>query len=243
MDNNSPTAALLIIGNEILSGRTQDTNLNYIAKGLGSIGVRFMETRVVPDVESVIIAAVNELRKKYDYLFTTGGIGPTHDDITAEAIAKAFNVPLIEHEDAAKLLHNYYKENITEARLRMARTPQGAKLIDNPVSIAPGFIVGNVYVMAGVPKIMQSMFDAVKLSLRHGDIVYSEEISADIPESKIATDLGEIQLQFPQTDIGSYPHMREGKYAVSVVVRAIDKQELNKAVTAVKAMFKLYLSN
>jgi len=160
------TACVLIIGNEILSGRTQDVNLNFLAKGLNEAGVRLREARVVPDVPDTIVATVNAVRALYDYVFTTGGIGPTHDDITSECVARAFGVKLILHPDAKRILETHYKPGgLNEARLRMAHVPEGAELILNPVSLAPGFRIGNVFVMAGVPLVMQAMFDGVKGSL------------------------------------------------------------------------------
>src|SRR5471030_2464152 len=181
------TAALLIIGNEILSGRTQDANLSYIAKGLGGIGVRLREVRVIPDVAATIIATVNEVREKFDYVFTTGGIGPTHDDITSETIAQAFGVKWILHPEAKRLLLTHYKESeLNQARLRMAHVQEGAILIDNPVSLAPGFQIGNVFVMAGVPRIMQAMFDGVKTRLRRGAPMLSRTVRCALPEGIIA---------------------------------------------------------
>lgn len=224
MYNDSPTAALLIIGNEILSGRTIDKNLPFLAKALNDVGVQLLEVRVVPDVEGEIVEAVNALRRKYSYLFTTGGIGPTHDDITAESISKAFNMPCEHNAKAVEALAAYYKtpDQLTEMRLRMARMPEGSVLIDNPVSGAPGFQIENVFVMAGVPSIMQGMFENLKDRLQRGESVISYAQSAYVAESKVAQRLGEIQNAFPQVDIGSYPQMRDGKLGTCLVVRGVD---------------------
>lgn len=230
-------AGIVIIGNEVLSGRTQDTNLNYLATGLGTIGIRVAEARVIPDVEAVIIETVNSMRQQYDYVFTTGGIGPTHDDITSASIAKAFGVKLVRHKEAEAILHRYYKpEDRNEARMKMADTPEGANLILNPVSAAPGFCIGNVYVMAGVPRIMQAMFDSLKHELKQGKPVVSREIAAYMTEGSIAKPLGEIQARYPEVDIGSYPFIRDKRLGTSLVVRSDDKVALEKAYTEVKAM-------
>ncbi|HXP74657.1 MAG TPA: molybdopterin-binding protein, partial [Stellaceae bacterium] len=226
------TACVLIIGNEILSGRTQDVNLNYLAKGLNDAGVRLREARVIPDVADTIIATVNEVRAKYDHVFTTGGIGPTHDDITNECVARAFGVPLILHEEAKRILEQRYRERgveLNEARLRMAHVPQGATLVLNPVSGAPGFRMGNVFVLAGVPQIMQAMFEGVKSSLGGGRPVLSRAISCGLAEGQLAKGLGEIQGRYPDIDIGSYPWYRRGSYGVSLVLRSPDERRLGLA--------------
>jgi molybdenum cofactor synthesis domain-containing protein len=233
------TAAMLVIGNEILSGRTKDANLNYIATGLTEVGVRLMEARVVPDIEARIIEAVNALRAAYDYVFTTGGIGPTHDDITAESVAKAFGVRLIKHPKAAALLLAHYgAANATEARMRMAHTPEGAELIDNPVSIAPGFRVENVYVMAGVPAICKAMFDGIKGSLAHGDKVLSKTVGGFIGEGVIAQDLGALQQRYPALDIGSYPFFRQGKFGASFVIRGTDAAAIGNAADELRKIIR-----
>ncbi len=229
-------AAMIVIGSEVLSGRTQDKNVNYVALGLGAAGIRLSEVRIIPDVEATIVDTVNALRRQYDYVFTSGGIGPTHDDITAASISKAFGVELTLHPKASERLHQYYGAEITDARLRMAYTPEGAKLIDNPVSAAPGFIMENVYVMAGVPKIMQAMFDGIKHTLQGGAIVYSKEISTEIPESKMAQALGNIQLDYPDVEIGSYPYMRIDKIGTCLVLRSTDTSRLEEAYNAVQTM-------
>lgn len=234
---HNPTAALLIIGNEILSGRTQDTNLKYLAEKLLTKGVKLAEVRVVPDIEAKIITALNELRANVDYVFTTGGIGPTHDDITAESVAKAFNVPLDQNEEARAILKNYYgdEQELTEARLRMARIPRGAQLVLNPVSGAPGFQIENVFVMAGVPRIMQSMLDDIIPRLESGDQIFSLTIaSLNIAESVMAEPLERIQNEYPSIEIGSYPQYRSGVFAVSFVLRGTDINLMNEAKEKIK---------
>jgi len=230
------TSAVLIIGNEILSGRTQDANLAYLANGLNEVGVRLMEARVIADVEDEIVAAVNALRAKHDYVFTTGGIGPTHDDITAECVAKAFGRPLIRHPEALRRLEAHYERTgieLNEARLRMANTPEGADLIDNPVSSAPGFRVENVHVLAGVPRICQAMFDGIKHTLKGGDPVLARTVQCSLPEGKLAAGLKAIQDRFTQVEIGSYPSYRAGGFGVAVVLRTPEADALAAATEAV----------
>ena len=224
-------ACLIIIGNEILSGRTHDKNLPYLAEELNTLGVRLAETRVIPDIEQTIINTVNECRAAFDYVFTTGGIGPTHDDITSECVAKAFGVPIELNADAHALLKSHYEnpEDLNAARLRMAYVPVGAELIDNPISKAPGFRMENVYVMAGVPMIMQAMFQGIKHQLVGGRPMVSRSVGGYIPEGTIAKVLGEIQGDFPNTDIGSYPFLREGKLGTTLVVRGENADEVNQA--------------
>lgn len=230
-------AALLIIGNEILSGRTQDANAKYIAEKLATKGIALTEIRVVPDIESRIIGAANELRAANDYLFTTGGIGPTHDDITAECVAKAFGVKTHEDPLARKVLEtNYGAENLTPARLKMAVIPQGASLIDNPVSGAPGFVIGNVYVMAGVPKIMQGMMDNILPTLREGAIVLTRTVVCEVAESKIAQPLSALQDKYPDIDIGSYPQYQPGKPSVSLVLRGTNAEQIDEALRDLASM-------
>jgi molybdenum cofactor synthesis domain-containing protein len=236
------TACLLIIGNEILSGRTQDANLAYLAKGLNEVGVRLREVRVIPDVAETIIATVNEVRSKHDYVFTTGGIGPTHDDITAQCVARAFGLPLVLDPEAQRRLEIRYRAmggqiELNEARLRMAHVPEGAALIDNPVSAAPGFQIGNVFVMAGVPLIAQAMFDSVKHRLTGGAKMLSRSVNCRLAEGTIAKDLGEIQAEYPEIDIGSYPFWsRGGGFGVSLVLRGTETEMLGRAAGAVAAM-------
>ena len=235
------TACLLVIGNEILSGRTQDANLAYLAKGLNEVGVRLREARVIPDVPETIIATVNEVRALYDYVFTTGGIGPTHDDITAECVARAFGLKLVLDPEARHRLEARYRSmgqmELNEARLRMAHVPEGATLIDNPVSAAPGFQIGNVFVMAGVPVIAHAMFDSIKHRLVGGAKVMARSVNCRLAEGTIAKDLGEIQAAHPQIEIGSYPFWsRGGGFGVSLVLRGTDTQDLGQATEEVAAM-------
>ncbi|MGE3623627.1 MAG: competence/damage-inducible protein A [Bdellovibrionales bacterium] len=236
-DSENSTAAVLIIGNEILSGRTQDANLHTAAKKLMKVGVRLCEARVVPDIEEEIVKAINELRARYTYVFTTGGIGPTHDDITADSIGKAFNLPVIEHPEArARLLAYYTEANLNPARLRMARMPESAVLIDNPVSAAPGFRVENVYVLAGVPGIMEAMMDNIVARLRHGPAIHSIAVSGRVAESLVAEELGAIAARWPQLDIGSYPWFRQGQYGTALVVRGTDRSAVQAAADEIFAM-------
>jgi len=229
MNKKRPTAAVLIIGNEILSGRTQDVNLNYIANELSVIGIDLNEARVVRDIESEIVKAVNELRLSHDYLFTTGGIGPTHDDITSTAIARAFDVELIQDAEITRRLEEHYKGRegkLNRARMRMAHIPKGASLIDNPISTAPGFKMENVFVMAGFPSIMRSMFDFAKLQLIGGKPLIIRTITGELSEGEIAEELFMLQDEFPEIEIGSYPHIRNEKLGVSVVAKGDDSTKL-----------------
>lgn len=229
------TAAMLVIGNEILSGRTQDANINYLAKTMTEIGVRLSEARVVPDQEAVVVEAVNDLRGRYSYLFTSGGIGPTHDDITVDCIAKAFGVAVIEHPEARQILETFYGDQLTEARLRMARTPDGASLVVNPVSGAPGIKMDNVFIFAGVPRIFRGMVDGVAGNLRTGAKLISHNVVVQSPESAIAGLLLESQSNHPDVEIGSYPFQRPGGFGVSVVLRSIDEARLEACRTALLA--------
>jgi molybdenum cofactor synthesis domain-containing protein len=234
-----PTAAVLIIGNEILSGRTQDANINAIAKRLAAVGIPVKEVRVVPDIETEIVAALNALRVRYTYVFTTGGIGPTHDDITVDAVAVAFGVPVEEHPDARALLTMHYGvENLTPARLRMARVPKGASLVANPISSAPGMKIENVYVLAGVPDIMQGMMDSIVSTLRHGPLMRSITVSAYLAESIVAEELGAIASRYPQLDIGSYPWVQGGKFGTALVTRGSDIDAVGKAADEVAALVR-----
>ena len=234
------TAALLIIGNEILSGRTQDANLNFAANFLGKIGVRLREVRVVPDIEEEIVAAVNALRARYTYLFTTGGIGPTHDDITSACVAKAFGVPLIRNPEAKRRLESHYQDGrtINEARLRMADTPEGATLIDNPISTAPGFQIGNVFVMAGVPAIMQVMLTGIQDRLAGGAVVQIRTVTCEVPEGDIANGLEEVQKRWPEVEIGSYPSYRAGRFLTALVLRATAVPDLESATAEVAGLIR-----
>ncbi|MEJ0013239.1 MAG: molybdopterin-binding protein [Bauldia sp.] len=232
------TAAILVIGDEILSGRTKDKNIGYIAEYLTAIGIDLREVRVVPDVEAEIVAAVNALRSRYDHVFTTGGIGPTHDDITADAIAKAFGATIdVDPRARAMLRERIAEADLNEARLRMARIPAGASLIANSVSKAPGFTIGNVHVMAGVPSIMHAMLDALAPSLPTGAKMHSVSIDAGLKEGDIASAFGAVQAKFPDVAMGSYPGFQEGVgFTTSLVLRSRDEARLSEAETAVKAM-------
>ncbi len=236
-ENESVTAALLIIGNEILSGRTQDANLQYIAKGLGDIGVRLREVRVIPDVDETIVETLNTCRAAFDYVFTTGGIGPTHDDITSAAVARAFGREIERNAQAVAIMEAQYEHGqLNEARLKMAEMPVGSELVLNPISGAPGFRVENVYVMAGVPGIMRAMFDEIKNELRGGPPMLSRAVVTDLPEGAIAEGLGALQDRFPDIDIGSYPFYRRRRFGVSVVLRGIDEEMLARATVDTLAL-------
>ncbi|WP_298377051.1 molybdopterin-binding protein [Azospirillum sp.] len=229
----NPTAAVLVIGNEILSGRTKDANLGHIAETLSGIGVRLREARVVPDIEEEVVAAVNALRARYDYVFTTGGIGPTHDDITSACVAKAFGVALERNPEAvARLERHYAAGQLNEARLRMANIPAGGILIDNPISQAPGFQIGNVFVMAGVPNIMRAMLDGVLPRLVGGPELHARTVACELGEGVIAADLSALQDRHPALEIGSYPYFRSGYFGVSLVLRGTDEAEVIAAADA-----------
>ncbi len=229
----TPTACLVIIGNEILSGRTQDANLAYIARFLGELGIRLAEARVVPDETAAIVEAVDQCRARHRYVFTTGGIGPTHDDITAAAVAEAFGVPLERNAEAERRLLAYYPpDKVTPARLKMADMPRGVELIDNPVSAAPGFVIGNVFVLPGVPRIMQAMLDGLKGRLVGGPPIRSRSIVCFAPEGEIAERLGAIQTAHPEVEIGSYPFMRMGTPGTTIVFRSTDPQAIDRAAGA-----------
>ena len=232
------SVAFVIIGNEILSGRTQDANTPWLAEKLVSMGVVLHQVRIVPDIENEIVTAVNELSGKVDYVFTTGGIGPTHDDITAGAIARAFGVSLELNKDAYDILVRHYgdEKNVTAPRRKMAMIPAGANLINNPVSGAPGFQIGNVFVLAGVPRIMQAMFDDVKTRLKRGKPVLSNTIACSLAESAIAELLEKIQKNYPAVSIGSYPHFRGGILGLSLVLRSTDDEKLGSATRDVIAL-------
>ncbi|NVO15852.1 MAG: competence/damage-inducible protein A [Rhodoplanes sp.] len=232
------TAALLVIGDEILSGRTKDKNIGYVAEYLTALGIDLEEVRVVPDIEAEIVAALDALRQRYTYVFTTGGIGPTHDDITADAVAKAFGVPLDRDERAVALIaERVGVANLNEARLRMARIPRGADLVQNPVSKAPGFWIGNVIVMAGIPAVMQAMLDEVAPKLRTGVKLLSESVRADLREGDIGTELGAVAKAHPDVMIGSYPFTDDqGGPNTNLVVRGRDPQKLAAARSAVERM-------
>ncbi|WP_293794889.1 molybdopterin-binding protein [uncultured Bosea sp.] len=231
------TAAILVIGDEILSGRTKDKNIGYIAEYLTNIGIDLREVRVVPDVSEEIVAALNALRGRYTYVFTTGGIGPTHDDITADAVAAAFGVT-IDHDPraVAMLSERFSPAELNEARMRMARIPAGADLVANAISKAPGFHIGNVYVMAGVPAIMQAMLDVIGPTLRTGARMLSETVQTGLREGDIGGPLAEIAHAHPAVSIGSYPFWSETGPDTNIVVRSRDSDKLLAAMAAVKAM-------
>src|SRR5277367_3045498 len=237
-DSQTVTAAILVIGDEILSGRTKDRNIGYIAEYVARLGVEVREVRVVPDDEGEIVAALNALRARWDYVFSTGGIGPTHDDITADAVAKAFGVPIGEDPRAlAIMMQRYQPADLTPARRRMSRIPEGAELIENPVSKAPGFRIGNVIVMAGVPSVMQAMLDYAVKGLRTGQIMLVETIeAAGLPEGRYGAPLGEIAAARPQVSIGSYPSYADGTFRNQIVVRGKDAEAVADARRAVEAM-------
>ena len=234
-DKDTVTACLILIGNEILSGRTQDKNLSFLANGLNEIGIQLREARVIPDIREKIVATVNECRDEFDYVFTTGGIGPTHDDITSECIAEAFGVTMYRDQEIVDLLNSYMKKRgnsgMNEARMRMATFPKGAVLIKNEFSAAPGYMMGNVIVMAGVPRIMQGMFEESKVHLSGGKTVQARGLVVHLPEGTIAEPLALVQAQFKEIDIGSYPQMRDVGFRVSVVARGTDPERLEQVIS------------
>ena len=234
----NPIACLLVIGNEVLSGRTQDLNIQFIAKGLGAIGIPLREVRVIPDVRDTIVTTVNECRARFDHVFTTGGIGPTHDDITSECVAAAFGVPWEPHPEAwARLERHLGAERFNAARQRMATVPRGATLIDNPVSVAPGFTIGNVHVMAGVPRIMQAMFETLAPRLQGGAPVASRAVHAiGLLEGDLAEGLQAIQGRNPALDLGSYPFYRATGGGVALVAKGTDAAALDACVAEVTAL-------
>ena len=236
------TAAVLVIGDEILSGRTKDRNIGYIAEYLARLGVDVREARVVPDVEEEIVAALDALRSRYDYVVTTGGIGPTHDDITADAVARAFGVSIGEDPRAmAIMMERYLPEDLTPARRRMARIPAGADLIDNPISKAPGFRIGNVFVLAGVPSVMQAMLDFAVKSMKTGAVMLIETVEAGaVPEGRYGEALGRIAAAHPAVSIGSYPSYKDGRFNNQIVVRGKDQGAVAAAKAAVEAMIAAF---
>ena len=238
--NSEMTACVLVIGNEVLSGRTPDRNLNHVARRLAELGIELREARVLPDDEAMIAEAVNDVRGRYRYVFTTGGIGPTHDDITADSIAKAFGVGISHHPDAVAVLRaNYPPEMLNEARLRMARIPDGASLVKNPVSHAPGFRIENVYVFAGVPAIMQAMFEEIAHELEGGPPAASVTVSCFLGEGTVAERLREIQERWRSAvEIGSYPFYREKRYGTSIVFRSRDPGALDAAAASFRAIVR-----
>ena len=240
MAARNPTACLLVIGNEVLSGRTQDANIRFLAIGLGQVGIPLQEVRVIPDVAETIIKTVNETRAMFDYVFTTGGIGPTHDDITSECIAAAFGVPWELHPEAwARMERSYKPGEFNAARQRMATMPRGATLIDNAMSVAPGFQIGNVYVMAGVPRVMQSMFEWLAPRLKGGPRIEQRAVHAfALPEGVIAEGLGAIQAKYPQIDLGSYPFYKPSGNGVALVAKGADVAAAESAIAEVTDLIK-----
>lgn len=236
----SPTACLLVIGNEVLSGRTRDANVQFLATRLGEIGIPLREVRVIPDVRATIIATLNEVRAKFDHVFTTGGIGPTHDDITSECVAAAFGVPWEAQPEAwARLERHYPPGEFNAARQRMATMPRGATLIDNAISIAPGFTIGNVHVMAGVPRIMQAMFESLAPSLEGGPPIASRTVHADgVMEGRIAEGLAAIQARWPALDIGSYPYYRMGGGGVALVAKGAEVADVEAAAHDIATLLR-----
>jgi molybdenum cofactor synthesis domain-containing protein len=237
--NTIPTAAVLLIGDEVLSGRTKDKNLGFIADYMSALGIDLKEARVVSDEEAAIVEAVNALRSRYTYVFTTGGIGPTHDDITADAIAKAFGVGISHDPEAVELLEAYFLKigrEPNEARMRMARVPHGATLIENSVSVAPGFRIENVHVMAGVPKVMHAMMDAISPTLSQGARVQSATVEFLGGEGDVAKPLKEVQDAHEGVTIGSYPFETPQGFATNLVLRSRDAAQLAKAIQATGAM-------
>lgn len=234
-------ASLIIIGDEILSGRTEDKNLAYLAKWLGKLGIHLSEVRVVLDDESAIIDAVNDLRVKYDYVFTTGGIGPTHDDITTECVAKAFGVETHIDEDALGKMKEFLEgKELTEPLLKMLRIPEGGELIYSPATKAPGYKIDNVFVMAGIPKIMQGMLEGMYDYLEIGEIMHSRSFDIMVGESFFAEDLTQIQSDFPEVLVGSYPFSKDGIYGATIVLRSTDESLLDSCEFKVKALISKY---
>jgi molybdopterin-biosynthesis enzyme MoeA-like protein len=236
----NPTACLLVIGNEVLSGRTQDANVHFLALRLGRLGIPLREVRIIPDVADAIINTVNEVRARFTYVFTTGGIGPTHDDITSECIAVAFGVPWEPHPEAWARLERHYKPgDFNPVRQRMATMPRGATLIDNPISVAPGFSIGNVHVLAGVPRIMQAMFEALAPHLQGGPPIASVTVHATgVQEGALAEGLADIQQRHPQLDVGSYPYYRPDTSGVAIVARGTDPVEAEATIHEVAMLLR-----
>jgi molybdenum cofactor synthesis domain-containing protein len=236
----NPKAAMLVIGDEILSGRTRDSNMHYLAKELTRAGIDLAEARVVSDDAEAIKSAVKALSEAYDHVFTSGGIGPTHDDITAECVAAAFDTPISIRDDARALLEAHYKRSgseLNEARLRMARIPDGATLIDNPVSTAPGFTIGNVHVMAGVPAVFETMVASVLPTLSGGDPLLSQSMRIERGEGEIAGPLSDLADAFPDLSIGSYPFVHNGIYGSNIVIRGHDGGQVDAAMTRLAELF------
>ena len=227
--NTTANAVIIVIGNEILSGRTQDINVSFLSKWLNDLGVKVTEVRIIEDNEDSIVKNINELKNKFKYIFTTGGIGPTHDDITSKSIAKAFNIKYDFHKEAYEILEKYYTpEKFNEGRKKMAKIPENAKLIYNPSSGAPGFIVKNVFCLPGVPSILKSMIHGLKDKIIGGNKILSQTITIQTVESEIAQSLEDVQKKFKNVEIGSYPFFRLGKIGVSIVIRSTIKNEIDE---------------
>lgn len=238
---SNPTAAMLVIGDEILSGRTRDANMHYLANELTGRGIKLCEVRVVTDDHDAIVAAVNSLRTAHEHVFTSGGIGPTHDDITADGVAAAFGARIGIRDDARAILTEHYKRTgleLNDARLRMARIPDGAALIDNPISSAPGFSLGNVHVMAGVPAIFQAMVASVLPNLTGGEPLLSQMIDVNRGEGEIAAPLKELAARYPDLSFGSYPYQRNGAYGTQLVVRGTDAGQMDAAIVELSVLVK-----
>jgi len=232
-------ACLIVIGDEILSGRTRDANLQYLARWLNDVGIRLAEARVIRDDPETIIATVNHCRAVYDYVFTSGGIGPTHDDLTSAAVARAFDVELVLDQEAEGWLRDYYgPEGVNPARLKMAHVPAGARLLENPLSRAPGFHLGNVFVLPGIPSILQAMLEYARPFLRGGEPMQSRTVRAMIRESAIAHEVAEVQRAHSEVQVGSYPFFEDGRHGVALVVRAVDTTAVDAAVADLQAMLR-----
>ena len=237
--NKKANAAIIVIGNEILSGRTQDVNVVVLSKWLNELGVKVEEVRVIPDLEDSIVSTINEVRKKFKYIFTTGGIGPTHDDITSKAVAKAFNVSHGYNKEAYEILEKYYKPGeFNDGRKKMAKMPNKASLIHNPSSGAPGFIIDNVYCLPGVPSILKSMVIGLTNRIVGGKKILSKTISVSTVESDIAKPLEDVQNKFYQVEIGSYPFFRSGKVGVSIVIRSTEKNQIDGCAKQIESFIQ-----
>jgi len=239
MENSEANAFLLIIGNEILTGRTKDANTQFLGKKLGEIGISVCESRILPDDEKKIINTIRQNKDQFDYIFTTGGIGPTHDDITAKAVAKALNIEFERNAEAEELLRNFYsRDDITEARLSMADMPKGATLLENPISKAPGFKIENVFVLPGIPKIVERMFEGLRHHLTESSPFLSKTIVSSLPEGIIGGRLAEIQAQYENTEIGSYPFSKDGKIGVNIVIRSKNVENIKPVAIAIQNMIR-----
>jgi len=238
-DNKKVNAVIIIIGNEILSGRTQDVNVTFLSKWLNDLGVKVEEVRVIADEQEVIVNCINEVKKKFKYVFTTGGIGPTHDDITSRSIAKAFGLSYGYHKEAYSILEKYYKlGEFNDGRKKMAMMPYKALLIHNPSSGAPGFIVGNVYCLPGVPSILKAMVDGLKNGIVGGKKILSKTVSVSTVESKIAKSLEDVQKKFLRVEIGSYPFFRSGKVGVSIVMRSTEPNQIKDCAKQIQSFIQ-----